>query len=108
MATDHLNEKMPRVGRKAILTELAEELKNPGSYQPRPAYAYFPPKNELCYRRMIYIHSRPRCPISFVITVLDLLDLPSPSCFANRRARGKARQTKFLEDFASAWPSFCK
>src|SRR6266849_698370 len=96
---------------EAILTELAEELKNPGSYNPRPAYAYFPPKNELCYRRMIYIPFKDLVVrYAFVITVLDLLDSDlSPSCFANRRARGKARQTKFLEDFASAsWPNFCK
>ena len=96
---------------EAIITELAEELKNPGSYKPRPAYAYFPPKNELCYRRMIYIPFKDLVVrYAFVVMVLDLLEADlSPSCFANRRAHGEARQTNFLEGFASAsWPNFCR
>ena len=94
----------------AIIIELAEELKNPGNYKPRPAYAYFPPKNELCYRRMIYIPFKDLVVrYAFVVTVLDLLDSDlSSGCFANRRTHGEARQNKFLEDFANkSWPNFC-
>jgi hypothetical protein len=38
-----------------IIGELGDELKDPLHYQLKPAYAYFTPKTELCYRRMIYI-----------------------------------------------------
>ncbi len=95
---------------EAIISELYEELKCPADYQPRPAYAFFPPKNELCYRRMIYIPFKDLIVrYAIVITLSDLLDGEfSPTCFANRRVRGKARQTKMLEDFAGAsWPNFC-
>ena len=108
---DHLELENADQDEDIIIAELAQELKDPRSYKPRPAYAYFPPKNELCYRRMIYIPFKDLVVrYAFVVIVFDLLDSDlSLGCFANCRAHGEARQTNFLEDFASeSWPNFCK
>lgn len=94
-----------------IIARLTEELKSPENYAPQPAYAYFIPKNELCYRRMIYIPFKDLVVRYALVTVFaDLLDADlSPSCFANRRSKGKEREARFLENFASiSWPNFCK
>lgn len=107
---DHFELEKATQDEDSIIAELVEELKNPRDYAPRPAYAYFPPKNELCYRRMIYIPFKDLVVrYALVLTILDLLDSNlSSSCFAHRRAHGEARQTYFLEDFASeSWPNFC-
>src|ERR1700680_4152800 len=40
---------------EAIIAELVPELRDPSSYSPKPAYPYYPPKNDLCFRRMVYI-----------------------------------------------------
>src|SRR6266496_4380103 len=41
--------------RDELICELIEELREPARYSQRPAFAYFPPKDELCDRRLIYI-----------------------------------------------------
>ena len=108
---DHFELEDAAANEDMIIVDLEEELKSPRSYQPKPAYAYFPPKNELCYRRMIYIPFKDLVVrYAFVVVVLELLDSDlSPRCFANRRARGEARETDFLESFAEvSWPNFCK
>jgi hypothetical protein len=107
---DHFELEHASQNEDAIIAELVEELKNPRSYKPRPAYAYFPPKNELCCRRMIYIPFKDLVVrYAFIVMALDLLDPDlSPCCFANRRAHDEARQTNFLEDFGNvSWPNFC-
>src|SRR6266436_5413471 len=38
-----------------IVAELIEELRVPADFNQRPAFAYFPPKNALCDRRLVYI-----------------------------------------------------
>jgi hypothetical protein len=94
----------------AVIAELFEELKNPTNYKPRPAYAFFPPKNELCFRRMIYIPFKDLVVrYALVVIVLDLLDSElSPRCFAHRRAQGKERGKSLLANFArESWPKFC-
>jgi hypothetical protein len=93
-----------------IIDELREELKDPLSYRLKPAYAYFTPKTDLCYRRMIYIPFKDLVVrFAFATVVADLVDQDlSPKCFANRRDLDADAQ-KLLQDFASiSWPSFCK
>lgn len=95
---------------QSIVAELSKELADVRSYSPRPAYAYYPPKNDLCYRRMVYIPFKDLIVrYAFVIVLADLLDRElSHNCFANRRARGDHAKVAFLEDFAEvSWPSFC-
>jgi hypothetical protein len=41
--------------RSEILAELEQELAHPEQYIVRHAFAYFPPKSHLCYRRMVYV-----------------------------------------------------
>ncbi len=96
--------------RDQILTELTQELSDVGRYTPRPSYAYYTPKTELCFRRMIYIPLKDLVVrYGFVTVLADLLDEHlSNSCFANRRARGERAKEAFLEDFATtSWPGFC-
>lgn len=92
-----------------IIGELANELRDPLNYQLKSAYAYFTPKTELCYRRMIYIPFKDLVVrYAFAAVVADMLDTDlSPRCFANRREHD-ADSELFLEDFATvAWPRFC-
>lgn len=93
-----------------ILAELLDELKLPLGYERRPAFAYFTPKTELCYRRMIYLPFKDLVVrYAFATVVADLIDEDlSPRCFANRRDHD-ADTALFLQDFAAiSWPSFCK
>ncbi len=93
----------------AIVDELAEELKDPFRYEFKWAYAYFTPKTELCYRRMIYIPFKDLVVrYAFATVVADLLDRDlSPKCFANRRDHDPDSGL-FLQDFATvSWPNFC-
>ncbi len=97
--------------RRSIIAEISRELVDTGSYKPRPAYAYYPPKNDLCYRRMIYIPFKDLVVrYAFAIVLADMLDGDmSTKCFANRRAHGDRAKVAFLEDFARAsWPNFCR
>lgn len=97
--------------RQSILAELSQELADVRSYRARPAYAYYAPKNELCYRRMIYIPFKDLIVrYAFVMVLADLLDRElSQNCFANRRARGERAKVTFLEDFSNiSWPKFCR
>ena len=93
-----------------ILDELEAELTSPDAYHQRPAYAFFPPKTDLCFRRMVYLNFKDlvvRC--AFVIVFAQFLDASlSPTCFANRRATGEQAEQTLLADFAKeSWPKFC-
>lgn len=97
--------------RESIITEIVSELQDIEAYQPRVAFAYFPPKNHLCDRRMVYIPLKDLV-VRYAITILfseeieyEILD----ECFANRRAVGEAQRTHFTEEFATGgWPRFCE
>jgi len=94
-----------------IIDELNEELNNIENYTQRPAYSYYPPKNDLCFRRMIYIPFKDLViRYAFVTVIADLLDNElSTNCFANRRAKEKQAKISLLEDFAEeSWPKFCE
>src|SRR5437870_108711 len=108
---DHFEMDFVSARKEAILAEISKELADIRAYSPRPAYAYYPPKNDLCYRRMIYIPFKDLVVrYAFTIVLADLLDGDlSPHCFANRRARGEGAKFAFLENFAEvSWPSFCR
>lgn len=94
----------------ALLDEIAEELRNPEEFVPRLAYAYFPPKTALCYRRMVYLPFKDLVVrYAFCIVFANHLDgRMSATSFANRRASGDQARFSLLEDFsATSWPKFC-
>lgn len=93
-----------------VLDELEEELKTTSSFRQRTAYAFFPPKTELCFRRMVYLNFKDLVVrYSLAIVFAQVLDSQLlPTCFANRRATGKQAERSLTADFASdSWPSFC-
>lgn len=96
--------------RDSILVELQEELARPEEYIARQAYAFYPPKNSLCYRRMVYIPLKDLVVrYAFCIILSEYIDPQlANTCFANRRATGDRRAIAFTEDFAAdSWPRFC-
>lgn len=97
--------------RKQIIDELVEELEYPEQYTPRLAYAYYPPKTSLCYRRMVYLAFKDLV-IRYaycIILAKYLEDTMSPRSFANRRASGRRAKLALLEDFSTvSWPRFCE
>jgi len=100
-----------QANRKQILDELADELKHPEKYTPRLAYAYYPPKTSLCYRRMVYLPFKDLLiRYGFCIVLSKYLESTmSPRSFANRRASGARARVALLEDFSTvSWPSFCE
>ncbi len=97
--------------KKEIISEIIEELSNTTGYSPRVAFAYYPPKNHLCDRRMIYIPIKDlvvRYGIAMIFSDEIEQDIHG-QCFANRRATGEYRTQRFTEDFAiGGWSSFCR
>lgn len=87
--------------RDKIIEELFQELKKANQFTPRPAYAYYLPKTDLCYRRMIYIPFKDLVVrYAFVIVLAKHLDKSlSPQCFANRRAEGERAKQYLLDDY---------
>ncbi len=96
--------------RDSIINEVLTSLNNPDKYIPIPAYDFFPPKSDLCYRRMIYIPFKDLViRYAFVSIFADYLDNElSNFCFANRRASDDRSKYSLLEDFSTqSWPKFC-
>lgn len=93
-----------------LLSELTEELRSPGQFQPRAAFAYFPPKNDLCDRRLIYIPIKDLT-VRYAIAIVFSEQIETeihPQCFANRRASESEASTRFTEDFSTGgWARFC-
>ena len=52
---DHFEIEYVQKFQDKIIEELLQELKKADQFTPRLAYAYYLPKTDLCYRRMIYI-----------------------------------------------------
>ncbi|MCL5031429.1 MAG: RNA-directed DNA polymerase [Bacteroidetes bacterium] len=93
-----------------IINEILEEIKDLNSYAQRTAYAYYPPKNELCFRRMIYIPFKDLVlRYAFTIVLAEYIDPElSNNCFANRKAEKNPSKFSFLQNFATeSWPNFC-
>jgi hypothetical protein len=96
--------------KSAIINEIIQELDNVDEYNQRTAFSFFPPKTDLCFRRMIYIPFKDLViRYAFVIVISDLLDNElSERCFANRRAKKNRANVSLLENFAEeSWPNFC-
>ena len=90
--------------------ELSQELNCIENYSPRYSFAFYPPKNELCNRRMLCLHPKDHIlRNAFVIVFAEIMDIDlQDSCYANRRANGDYATENLLEDFASeSWPRFC-
>src|SRR6266567_1438589 len=93
-----------------VVAELIDELNDSSRYRQRPAFAYFPPKNELCDRRLIYIPIKDlTLRYAFAILLAEHFETDvHPQCFANRRARGAEANVRFTEDFITGgWARFC-
>lgn len=97
--------------RDALISELIEELGDVSQFSPRQAFAYFPPKNELCDRRMIYVPIKDLV-VRYALAILFSEQIETeihPQCFANRRARGDEVKVRFTEDFSTGgWARFCQ
>ncbi len=100
-----------RANSEALINELVEELSNPDRFDLRPAFAYFPPKNDLCDRRMIYIPIKDLT-VRYAMALVFSEQIESeihPQCFANRRATGSNARIRFIEDFSTGgWARFCQ
>lgn len=94
--------------KERLLGELAEELAAPARYVQRNAYAYFVPKNDLTFRRMIHLNFKDLVlRYAFALEFSQALSCHfRDACFANRRAK---TGPSFLEHFASAgWPNWVR
>jgi Reverse transcriptase (RNA-dependent DNA polymerase) len=98
---DHVEIEYVQKFQYKIIEELLQELKKADQFTPRPAYAYYLPKTDLCYRRMIYIPFKDLVVrYAFVIVLAKHLDKSlSPQCFANRRAEGERAKKYLLDDY---------
>lgn len=107
---DHFEIEYAINNKDRIIDELIDELNDIENYTPRPAYAFYPPKNDLCYRRMVYVPFKDLLiRYAIVIVFSKYLDNElSENCFANRRAKDGQSKISLLEDFAkTSWPNFC-
>ena len=98
---DHFEIEYVQKFQDKIIEELLQELKKADQFSPRPSYAYYLPKTDLCYRRMIYIPFKDLVVrYAFVIVLAKHLDKSlSPQCFANRRAEGERAKKYLLDDY---------
>lgn len=99
-----------RANRETIIRELMQELAEPSTFEPRTAFAFFPPKNDLCDRRMIYLPIKDlTIRYAMAIVLSEQIDGEiHPQCFANRRATGEDASRRFTADFATGgWMEFC-
>lgn len=98
---DHFEIEYVKKFQDKIIEELLQELKKADQFSPRTGYAYYLPKTEICYRRMIYIPFKDLVVrYAFVIVLAKHLDQGlSENCFANRRAKGEQAKEFLLEDY---------
>lgn len=100
-----------RANSETLINELVQELSDPDRFEPRPAFAYFAPKNDLCDRRMIYIPIKDLT-VRYAMALVFSEQIESeihPHCFANRRATDTNASIRFVEDFSTGgWARFCQ
>lgn len=100
-----------RTNSETLINELIEELRDPNGFEPRPAFAFFPPKNHLCDRRLIYIPIKDltvRYAMAMVFSEQIESEIHS-ECFAYRRATGNYVRSRFTEEFSTGgWARFCQ
>lgn len=98
-----------KANRDAIISSISEILKDPKSYTQQTSFAYFPPKTNICRRRMIFIPFKDLViRYAFVTVLAEQLDIQlSENCFANRRAKGKSIKKHLLQNYGNeSWPRF--
>ena len=96
--------------RESIINDVFTSLNNPDKYIPITSYDFYPPKTDLCFRRMIYVSFKDLIiRYAFVGIFADYLDRElSDNCYANRRSSGTRANKFLLEDFSTqSWPKFC-
>ena len=94
---DPLEIENARANSETLINELIEELRDPGQFEPRPAFAFFPPKNHLCDRRLIYIPIKDLT-VRYSMAIVFSEQIESeihPQCFAYRRATGNYVRNRF-------------
>ena len=107
---DHFEIATAYSNRDVLLSQIAREFADVDEMVPGRAYAYFPPKGELCFRRMINLPFKDLVIRNAVCIVLAKYLDPElcSECFANRRARGEDAATSLTADYAKrSWPNFC-
>ena len=95
-----------------LIADIIAELEHPGEFRPRVATAFFPPKDELCDRRMVYIPIKDLT-IRYAIALLFAEEIEHEmhdQCFSYRRPAGSETNcARFTEDFATGgWSRFCE
>ena len=100
-----------RANPETIIDELIEELEDPSQFEPRPAFAFFTPKNHLCDRRSIYIPIKDLT-VRYSMAIVFSEQIESEihqHCFAYRRATGNYVLNRFTEEFSTGgWARFCQ
>ena len=98
---DHFELEYFKEFQERLIEEIRLELQQPEKFQVRPAYTYYTAKDNLCYRRMIYIPFKDLViRYAYIIILANYFDKSlSKNCFANRRATGKQAENSLLEDF---------
>ena len=97
--------------KEETIRNLKKRLKNLECFRPKTTYAFFIPKNDLVYRRMIYVPFEDLVIRYMAIELIgEKLDSKLyQNCFANRLAPKKERQYHLLENYAThSWPKFCQ
>lgn len=95
--------------KEVLLSQISEELANPLEYKQDTSFAYFPPKSDITYRRMIFIPIKELIiRYAFVNVIAEDLDYQlHDRCFSNRKAQGKDASKNLLQKYAeTSWPNF--
>lgn len=94
-----------------ILDRIKSDLNNLSNYEPQTAYSYYPPKNKLVYRRMIYLPFKDLVIRYALIKVIaEELDKDlHERCFANRMEtdKNKSDERLFVDFAEKSHPKFC-
>lgn len=114
---DHFEIEYVTYFKEKVIEGIRAELQSLSTLHTQAAYAYYMPKTNLCYRRMIYLPFKDLViRYAFVIILTNHLDITlSPRCFANRKASGKRANSFLLEDYYNVshpkfrnWQKKCK
>lgn len=114
---DHFEIEYVNSFKEKVIEGIRGELQSLSTLHTQAAYAYYMPKTNLCYRRMIYLPFKDLViRYAFVIILTNHLDITlSSRCFANRKASGKRANSFLLEDYYNVshpnfrnWQKKCK
>lgn len=95
--------------KKLLLSQISEKLANPLEYKQDSSFAYFPPKSDITYRRMIFIPIKDLViRYALVNVIAEELDYRLHNrCFSNRKTNGQNASFNLLQKYAeTSWPNF--